>query len=482
MSIARLASYNLIGSAVPLAVSLVTVPLYLKIVGLDTYGVLVLCWTLLGYLGFFDLGLGPSVTQRMAALRKSDSAAQARIFWTALWISLAAGAVAGSLLYGLADLYFASIKDPPAGLLHEISEAKGWLAAIIPIMMLTSVLGGAMQGHERFLASNLISSLSTILMSVVPLLVAWTISADLWWLIAASLGARALMLLVQFAICLRTLPVARAVAPDRESLASLLKFGGWITADGLIGQALVTLDRFVIGSMLGAAAVSIYAVPHNLVSYIQLIPAALVKVLFPRFAATAEGEQADALEIASIAALASIMTPVCVALMALVGPFLTLWIGPDLARQSAPVAYFIAFAMCLNGLARVPFSRMMGIGRPDLITKIHLAELPFYLVLMYLGIIHFGVTGAAVAWCIRTVADAAIFLAFAGRRNQALGATVVPFAFVCAGIFVALGLPMDSPLRWLLFGALTLAAAVWSLRTMPELLRTAALKGLDRLR
>lgn len=481
MSIARHTSYNLIGSIVPLAVSLVTVPLYLKVIGLDSYGVLVLCWALLGYMGFLELGLGPAVAQRMAALRKTGEAGHAGIFWTGLWASLAMGALAGVLVYALADAYFASLNDPPAGLLGEIEDARIWLAATIPLVLLGSVLAGAMQGHERFLASNLVSSASTILMSILPLLVAYAISTELWGLIAASLAARGFMLLVQFGICLRTMPLAGSLRPERGALKSLMIFGGWITADGVIGQALITLDRFVIGSLLGAAAVSIYAVPHNLVQNIQLIPAALAKVLFPRFAAT-EAEHGDRLEIEGIAALACVMTPVCVALMAVVGPFLILWLGREMALQSAPVAYFIAFAMCLNSLARVPFSRMMGDGRPDLITKIHLAELPFYLVLMFLGISYFGVIGAAIAWCVRTVADAAIFLAFAGRRKEALGAMVAPFAFSGAALAAVLGLPMESPLRWVILGVVVLAAIAWSLRTMPEPLRAITEKSFARLR
>lgn len=482
MSIARHTTYNLIGSIVPLAVSLVTVPLYLKLIGLDVYGVLLLCWTLLGYMGFLNFGLGPSVTQRMAVLGKGQGEEQAGIFWTALWLSLALGIVAGLLVYGLADFYFTGLENPPAGLSGQIDRAKGWLAAIIPVMMLSSVLTGALQGHESFLSMNAITSVASILMSVAPLAVAFLLGTELWWLLAASLGARIASLLALFVACGRAIPGLGLQGIDRRLAGSVLAFGGWMTADGVLGSLLLTFDRFAIGTMLGPTAVSIYTVPQALVTNIHVIPTALGKVLFPRFAASAEPEQGDRLELKSIATLAAIMTPICVAMMAAAGPFLQLWIGRETGLQAAPVAYFIVAAMCLNSVAGVPFMRMLGAGRPDLIAKIHLVEVPPYLILLFVGLSWFGVVGAAAAWCARMVADAVIFLAFAGQRRQALAILIVPTLLIGAALAAALGLPMEAPLRWVILVAVAAAALVWSFRTLPGPVRELLLAQLRRLR
>ena len=63
MSVARHTAYNFVGAVVPVAVSLVTVPLYLKVIGLDRYGVLAIFWSLLSSLDFISLGMGPAVAQ-----------------------------------------------------------------------------------------------------------------------------------------------------------------------------------------------------------------------------------------------------------------------------------------------------------------------------------------------------------------------------------------------------------------------------------
>ena len=60
----RGALYNLLGTGIPLLVGLISVPILLKSLGNQTFGLLTLIWTAIGYFGLFDFGIGRALSQQ----------------------------------------------------------------------------------------------------------------------------------------------------------------------------------------------------------------------------------------------------------------------------------------------------------------------------------------------------------------------------------------------------------------------------------
>jgi O-antigen/teichoic acid export membrane protein len=465
--IARSTLINLAGLLVPTVVSLATVPLYLRWIGEVRYGVLLLAFTLLGYFGAFDLGLGRAVAQRIA--RQESAEERNRTFWTAFILSAGMGILGGIVLYFLGHWLFADIFQIPAMLRGEAQKAIPWLAAIVPLVALISVLAGTLEARQAFLSLNISQIIGVIGLQTFPLLSVALGHGSIAALIAAALAGRLVGVLVMFWLTAQRLPFVGWPALHRAEIGPLLRFGGWISVSGAVIPLLTIIDRIIIGARLGAAAVTAYTVPFNLTQRFTYLPYALSTTLFPRFS-QAQGEDAKGLMRQAVTALAAIQTPFIVLAMLLMHPFLNLWIGADLAAKMAPVAIILLLGIWINGPAFVPYAYMPAQGRPDLMTKFYLAELLPFLLILWALIAWLGIVGAALAWALRSSADAIFCFVATGTTKtygRAISLTLIPVTTAVLMAFATPPVTLDISMG----GAILAVSLGISYYLLPEALR-----------
>jgi len=340
MSIARNTVYNLAGGLVPLVVALVTVPLYLHQIGEARYGVLAIVWLLLGYFGLFDLGLSRATANHIARLPAEAGREREEVFWTACILNVGFGLLGGLALYFVGGPLLGHWFKMSAGLHGEALAALPWVAVSVPIATLTAVLTGALEGQERFGIVNLIQASGTLLFQVFPLVAAFVIGPSLVVVIPVAVAVRAisaipLALAVKAKLPLRGLPQFH-VTRIRE----LLGYGAWVTVTNIVSPVLVSIDRFLIGVMMGASAVAYYAVPFNLVTKASILPSALSRSLFPRLSAQNRGE-ATIISRDAVRTLAAVSTPLVVLIIFVIRPFLEVWVGRGFSVEAAPVGQLL---------------------------------------------------------------------------------------------------------------------------------------------
>lgn len=404
MSVRKFATYNLGGSLIPLALSFITVPIYLELIGTERYGVLALVWLLLGYFGLFDLGLGRATAQRIASICNVDPQKTADTFWTAIIINTGIGCIGGALIYLVAILFFGTWIEISPELLPELEVAVYWLIISVPIATLSGVLIGALQGSSRFWELNVISVLGATMVQVFPLIAAYSISPSLEVILPTAVSARLVVLVILFLAC-RT-HVFRSYRPrfSKPLATGLLSFGGWVTVTSIVGPLMTMLDRFVIGAMLGAKGVTYYTIPYQLAERTVILPTSLAQALFPRFA-VATTEEDRALLRKGIHAVTGLTTLPYVIGFFCIEPFIDWWISPEFGAQVGPVGQIVLFGFWANGFTQIIGARLQARGRPDLVAINHLCQLPAYLAALYAGLTLFGLPGAAVATSLRMFAD-----------------------------------------------------------------------------
>lgn len=468
--------WNLAGTFLPLLVGLVAVPLLLRSLGIDRFGLLSLIWMLTGYFGLLDLGFGRALTKLVAEQAgHAHGDDLSRAVWTGLGMMSAFGVAGAVVLAAAAGPLVRGLLNVPLPLQSEAIGAIGFLALSIPVAIAATGLRGVMEGLHLFKLASLIRMPLAALSFLAPLAVT-VFTPDLLVVSASLLGVRVLGLIAHWIACVRALPaLARPRPPDRVLFRLLLGFGGWLTVTNVVGPLMTYLDRFVIGALFDLAAVAYYTTPYELVTKLWLIPFALTAVLFPAFSgALAQGSTAStALMTRSIAAVFAVVFPAVIFAVAFAREGMALWLGDGFASHSFRVLQWLAAGVLVNSMAQVPYTFVQGAGRPDWIAKLHLLELPLYLLGLWWMLDVAGIVGAAVAWTIRVTIDALALLRMA--HVVAPAGVRLPGRLVLAVMLGLAALPCvalveGAPARVLLsvVCAIALPALLWGLFSPPR--------------
>ena len=457
MSVGRDTSFNLAAALAPVFFTLVVTPFYLHTIGTDRFGILAICWTIVGALGFASLGMGPALTYRLALMDDESAVARSNHVWMALLIGFVASLSGAVLVLAIGRAYFDRFASLPSGLKAELRTALPLLAVLLPLGTLTGVLNGALQGRKRFGALSAVNILNAGVVTIAPLLTALFLGPELPILVVAMASANALVLLAQFALCAEIVPLRLPSRLGGEHVRALVGYGAWMSATALVAPFLLLFDRFVIGALRGPSAVAIYVLAFNLLQGLLLLPASLSNAMLPRLAPLTREDEVSELQSSWLIWLNGVLTPSVIAAIALCGPFFRLWIGAALGSAASPVAAILLVGCWVHGIGHIPSAVVVGRSRPDLLTKLLLAYLLPYLLLLYFATERFGPMGAAAAWTIRAAFDPLLFL-YTRPHTRDLRAVVTSATLVICAMAIALALAWTSPMYWVSMALVTGAA------------------------
>ncbi len=443
--LARNVIWNLAGTAAPLLIALPAVPRLIHAMGTERFGVLTLAWAVIGYFSLFDLGLGRALTKLVAeTLGDGKHEEIPPLIWTSLLTMLMLGFVGAGFFAVLTPWFVSYVLRIPPRLENETLRAFFVLCAALPIVVTSTALRGVLEAYQRFRAVSLLRASLGTLMFGSPLLVL-PFSNSVLPSVEALAVSRLAAWFVNLVLCFIVVPeLRRGYRIDFRFLPSLLRFGLWMTVSNVISPVLVYLDRFVIGSMVSVAAVAYYATPYEFITKLLLVPGALAAVLFPAFSTTFTRDTGNTSRLFERGGkvIFLVLFPCTLVTVALAREGLNVWLGPEFAGSSAAVLQWLAIGVFMNGLAQVPFAQVQAAGRPDLTAKLHLVQLPIYLILLFYCVTNFGIVGAAVAWTARVAVDCILLFLVAGRLLPGSAARIQRILAACVGVLPALALGM----------------------------------------
>ena len=403
---------------------LVFIPLYIKLLGMEAFGLVGLMLSLQALSMLFDLGMGGVLNRELA--RRTHNASNShtigdlvRTFEWLVWpIALAIVVVIWLASRPLADHW-----------LHPEHLSRATTAHAIAIMGLAVALqwpgtfyANGLSGLERQPVLNLINAgFATLRGAGVLAVLYWvspTIIAFMWWY--AAMGA--CQSLVSATTLWRLLPVGTQVrATFRSSeLRAAGRFAGGLVAIMALSVMLTQLDRIVISATLPLVELGYFSLAMSVAAGMGRMIQPMFNALYPRYSRLVSLGQHDLLTQLyhlSNQCLAVVVAAVAAVLMIFGRDVLYLWTGDaaTAAMLALPLAILVA-GTALNGLMNLPYALQLAHGWTRLAIGMNLVVLGLGIPFCIWAVKHHGIVGAAYLWFAINVVFVVIGIPLMHRR------------------------------------------------------------------
>ncbi len=382
------------------------VPLYIKFLGIEAYGLIGFYAMLQAGFQMFDLGLSQTMNREMARYSTMpNKAGEARDFvrtlelgyWT-IGVTIGVGlSAAAPFITG----HWLKAGMIPQNIVLRVIIIMGIVTAF---QWPLSLYDGGLMGCQRQVLSNVIKISMATLSNCGAAIILWkispTISAFFIWQIfvsALSVGLYTFFLwhsLPNTGGSPRFTPhLLRNVWRFTIGMGGLAILGIMSTQiDKVLLSKLVTLDMFGYYTLAGSV---VSAVPVMLV-----IP--IFNALFPRFTSLAITKDDTALKLLyhqGTQLMATLVLPVSALLAFFSYDILLLWTGSTkTAEMASPIISVLIVGMALNALMHLPYSLQISHGWTGLGLRLNTYTMVVQVPAIYFMTIHYGTVGAASVW------------------------------------------------------------------------------------
>ena len=392
------AGWNAFATLWTIGISFVIAPLLIHTMGTDQYGILLLVWSVTGILGLVGFGFGEATLRYIAHYFGDGSLDDVnRIMGATLSFYLLICAVLLTGLFALAPSIV------PWFNLSTAAQAQfAWLLRLAGVIFVLRAVTQSYAAVPMALQRYDINSKINVVQSVVR-------SAGY---IVLALNHRGIVHLVvwdvvtQAGTLLVHATVIRAIAPGVTlrpslSLRGLAEISGF-SIFSFLTYAFHMMQReapkMVLGATLGPSPVAYLGTPDNVAQRLHMVVASGSETLMPRFSANRNSEVAKSLFWNATWASLVISLVFLLPLMVLLPDFLSLWISPEFARESALVGQLVALSYISQGAYAPAATFFRGTGKPSRVTAVILFAGLITLVASLVLTPKYGVVGVGYAY------------------------------------------------------------------------------------
>jgi O-antigen/teichoic acid export membrane protein len=404
-TVARNILANAAGTGLTFAVLLVSIPLYLRLLGPEPFGLVGFFATLMAAATAIDLGLGATLNREVARMTSGHVAPDefADVPATLQASSWAVGLVAAGMFGALAPAIAARWLNLSALSPAEVRGALTLMAAALPAVVARSVHLAGLNGLQRQPLANLVQATGSVARAALTMTALIVVAPTLTVFFVTQV-----LVLYGEALVLRTalrraLPAAARAGRIRPgAVRHLVGFSGGMAGTMLLGFALTSMDQVVLSAILPLAEFGYYTLAVAVTGALGQIVHPVTTAVYPRFSQLIE--ESDSLRVSEeyhffSQLVAVVVLPLGALLIVFPDHILGLWTrDPDVVRHGAIVLSLRAIGTALNTLMWVPHVVQLAFGWSTLGARVNAAAVVVVVPLTIVLSLAVGAPGAALAW------------------------------------------------------------------------------------
>jgi len=398
---------NFGGKAWTALMSLAFIPLYIKFMGIESYGLVGIFASLLALFGLLDMGLSTTLNREMAMLSVMPQKAQEMRnlvrtleipYWgVAVFIGIAVVGLSGPI----AHHWVKADKLSPSTIQHALMITGGVIAFQWPV----SLYSGGLMGLQKQVLLNGIESGVATLRGVGAVLVLWlmspTILAFFTWQIFVSLLRTSIMASFLWHSIPKT---GHRSYFQKALLLRIWRFAAGMTGISVTAIILTQTDKIVLSKLLPLEMFGYYTLATVVAGALYYFIGPVFSALFPRFSQLVSlHDQSSLKELyhKSCQFMSVMILPVAIVVSLFSSEILFLWTGdPVTVANTHSIVSILIIGTALNGLMNLPYGLQLAHAWTRLSLYTNMIASIIFVPMIYLLAIRYGVVGAASAWVI----------------------------------------------------------------------------------
>ena len=392
------------GSGWSAVMGLAFIPLYIRLMGVEAYGIVGVFVSIQVMFTVLDLGLSQALSRELARLSVDRGNANlmadtARTLEVVYWgIALGVGIVIALLAHLIAYQWL----NPEKLSQHSLVEALWIMAVVVGLRWPVALYTGGLNGLQRQVLVNVLSVVFVTLQGVGALAVLWFIEPTvraffLWQALIALLQVVVLRLMLW-----RSLPSEGDGIFRLEVLKGIWRFAAGMTGITLLATILTQMDKILLSKLLPLAEFGYYTFAATVAAVIYKLAGPVFTAYYPRLTelVTAKNQLSLAKTYHQGSQLMAVaILPTALILIFFSKEVLDLWTrSPELVKNSSLLVSLLVIGNVLNGLMNLPYALQLAHGWTRLAFYTNLVAVLFLAPAIYFSTRHWGAVGATGVW------------------------------------------------------------------------------------